>query len=215
MVCFFMNLLMDENSTRKTIIKLLKRSGGMTIEELSKKVNITPMGVRQHLLALEKKGIVRYITQKHGIGRPGFVYMLTPKADMFFPKTNAQFAIDILRKLRELGSPEKFSQVLDARKKRLLHSCREALAGTTSRADALQKIKEVLEADGHIIEITRENGHFHFRNFHCPIREVASEFEEICRHDLSLMKELLGPGIVMDQNIIQGDIACRYVISAH
>ncbi|GAB4488157.1 MAG: ArsR family transcriptional regulator [Thermodesulfovibrionales bacterium] len=210
-----MNLLMQEGSTRQTIIRLLKRSGGMTIEELSRQVNITPMGVRQHLLALEKKGIVRYITQKHGIGRPGFVYMLTATADMFFPKTTAQFAIDILKELKETDSPEKFSQVLDARKKRLLLACREALAGTTSRSEALQKIKEVLEADGHIIEISRENGHFHFRNFHCPIREVASTFAEICRHDLALMKELLGPGVTMDQNIIQGDTACRYVISAH
>lgn len=209
-----MNLMMEENSTRNTIINLLKRSGGMTIDELSRLVKITPMGIRQHLLSLEKKGIVHYITQKHGIGRPGFLYMLTEKAGRFFPKTYDSLAIDLLRELKQLDGQEKIERLLDSRKKRLIAACRQALSGTEPRAEALQKIKTVLEAEGHIIEISRENGHFLFMNYHCPIREVASEFQEICRHDLSLMQDLLGRDIAMDRNIIQGDLACRYVIPA-
>jgi predicted ArsR family transcriptional regulator len=50
-----MNMLLDENSKRNSIIQLLKKSSGLSIEELSKSINITPMGIRQHLLSLEKK----------------------------------------------------------------------------------------------------------------------------------------------------------------
>jgi predicted ArsR family transcriptional regulator len=82
-----MSLFFDDNPSRKGIILLLKKNGGMSIDELSRDIKITPMGIRQHLNALEKKGIVTYVANRHGIGRPGFIYKLTELAEELFPKS--------------------------------------------------------------------------------------------------------------------------------
>ncbi|TAN40628.1 MAG: winged helix-turn-helix transcriptional regulator, partial [Nitrospirae bacterium] len=74
MLSFDMEFFLDRNPTRESIVHLLKKHGGMSIDDMSKQIQITPMGVRQHLLALEKKGIVTYISKRKGIGRPGFIY---------------------------------------------------------------------------------------------------------------------------------------------
>jgi len=106
-----MPIKVDENPTRQNIITLLKKNGGMTIEDLSKNISITPMGIRQHLLSLEKKGLVGYTAKKHGIGRPGFVYMLTESADELFPKTYDRFTLDILKEVKRNDGQEKINKI--------------------------------------------------------------------------------------------------------
>src|SRR3990172_3073307 len=101
-----MDMRIDDNSTRNSIVNLLKKSNGLSIEELSQSINITPMGIRQHLLSLEKKGIVTYRSKKHGIGRPGFIYMLTESADYLFPKAYDKFAIEILNDINKYEGPD-------------------------------------------------------------------------------------------------------------
>jgi predicted ArsR family transcriptional regulator len=126
--------MLDENSTRNSIIHLLKKSGGLTIEELSKSINITPMGIRQHLLSLEKKNIVTYIAKKHGIGRPGFVYMLTDSADALFPKAYDKFAIEILKDIKANDGPEKLDTIFRRRKDKQLHFIKDEKPARIRRA---------------------------------------------------------------------------------
>ena len=97
-----METALADNPTRKKILLALKKNGSMSVEDLSGEVNITPMGVRQHLLLLEKSGAVEYITKKHGVGRPGFLYRLTETADDLFPKSYQSFAMDILTDIEHL-----------------------------------------------------------------------------------------------------------------
>src|SRR5574340_1521811 len=126
-----MNTFFDDNSTRNSIIQLLKRSNGLSIEELSKIIHITPMGIRQHLLSLEKKGIVTYIAKKHGIGRPGFFYMLTDAAEALFPKSYDRFAREALEFLRESEGPEKLDMFFKWRKDKQLKTFKDSFATKT------------------------------------------------------------------------------------
>lgn len=102
-----METALADNPTRKKILLALKKNGSMSVEDLSGEVNITPMGVRQHLLLLEKSGAVEYITKKHGVGRPGFLYRLTETADDLFPKSYQSFAMDILTDIEHLDGKGK------------------------------------------------------------------------------------------------------------
>ena len=89
----------EDGQTKDRIIMMLKKVGGLTADDLSKRIGITPMGVRQHLIALERKGIVNYDARKHGIGRPVFIYNLTEKADDIFPKIYGEFSLGLLKDL--------------------------------------------------------------------------------------------------------------------
>ena len=210
-----MNIIFDDNSTRNSIIQLLKKSNGLSIEELSKIINITPMGIRQHLLSLEKKGVVTYISKKHGIGRPGFVYMLTKSADTLFPKSYDKFAIEILNNIKKLEGPEKLDTIFRTNKDKQFNTLKDALAGMETFDDTVNCLKNLLESQGHIVELTQNNGHYHLKQFNCPINKIAAEFNEICKYELQLYRELLGEQVTREQNIAEGSSACSYKIPSH
>jgi predicted ArsR family transcriptional regulator len=207
-----MELFIEENSTRKNIIQLLKKTSGMSIDELSRKINITPMGVRQHLLALEKKGVVSYISRRQGIGRPGFIYMLTESANDYFPNTYDNFALGMLRDIKKHEGPEKIQKIFSWRKERLLKTNMEALKGREGIDDIVTGLRQFLEDNGHLVELSRNNGHYHLKQFHCPIRKIAVEFSDACRHELDMYRDLLGKNVTREHTMSDGAPACLYII---
>ncbi|MGC2063453.1 MAG: metalloregulator ArsR/SmtB family transcription factor [Thermodesulfovibrionales bacterium] len=209
-----MDFTIDDNSTRRNIIQRLKKTGGMTIDELSRQINITPMGVRQHLLSLEKKGVVSYIARRQGIGRPGFIYMLTEAANDFFPNTYANFSLEMLRDINKHDGPRKIEQMFGWRRERMLNMYRNALAGREGIDDTLNGLKQLLESQGHFIELSRNNGHYHLKNYHCPINKIATEFKEACKHELQMFQDLLGKNVTREHTVSDGSICCLYVIPA-
>ncbi len=210
-----MNILLDDHSTRNSIVRLLKKSSGLSIEELSKSIHITPMGIRQHLLSLEKKGVVTYIAKKTGIGRPGFVYMLTDSADALFPKSFDKFAIEILSDINKHEGPEKLNTIFRRRKDNRLKTIRNALAGFETFDDTVNGLKNMLESEGHIVELTRNNGNYHLKQYNCPISKIAVEFKDLCGYELLMYQELLGEQVTMEESIAEGSPVCFYKIPAH
>lgn len=206
--------MIEENSTRKNIILLLKKNGGMSIEDLSKVIDITPMGIRQHLLALEKKGIVNYIARRRGIGRPGFIYMLTNSANGLFPESYDSFAIGLLRDIKKHEGGEKLEKIFNWRRERLLKMNKEALSTKENLDDTLHAFKNILEANGHMVEISRNNGHYHLNQYHCPIHKISSEFKEACKHELQMYRDLISKNITREQTLSEGAQSCLYVIPA-
>lgn len=207
-----MSIIAEEGSTRGNIISLLKKNGGMSIEELSKVIDITPMGIRQHLLSLEKKGLVSYVVKKRGIGRPGFVYMLTDASNELFPKAYDSFALGLLRDIKKHEGQEKIDKIFGWRRERLLRHTKSILSSGGSIDARLQGLKGILEENGHLAEVTRNNGSYLLKQFHCPISRISAEFREACHQELELYRDLLGKNVTREQTIADGAPACIYKI---
>ncbi|GAB4425153.1 MAG: ArsR family transcriptional regulator [Thermodesulfovibrionales bacterium] len=201
-----------ENQTRKKILLMLKRKGDMSVDDLSREVNITPMGVRQHLLVLERNGVVEYATKKHGVGRPGFLYRLTAMADDLFPKAYQGFAMDILMTIEDSDGMEKIDEIFRRRKDRILAERTEMLSGKDDLYDRLSALAEILQRDGCMAELEENGRYYSFKQFNCPISKIASRYREACKYDLQLFKELIGEDVVRQQCLSDGAQACVYVI---
>ncbi|HOZ39051.1 MAG TPA: ArsR family transcriptional regulator, partial [Anaerolineaceae bacterium] len=50
-----------------------------TISQLSDALEISEISVRHHLISLLEEGIVSSSEERHGVGRPRFIYRLTEK----------------------------------------------------------------------------------------------------------------------------------------
>lgn len=207
-----MKYLSDDNPTRSSIISLLKKNGGMSIEELSRNISITPMGIRQHLLSLEKKGYVSYVAKKHGIGRPGFIYMLTDMAEELFPKSYDKFALGILKDIEKNDGRGKIDKIFKWRREKLFNLRKEALNGKEDLEDRIFSLKNILESEGYLVELSRNNGHYHLMQYNCPINRIAMEFKDACKHELLLYKELISKNITRKKTLSEGHEACHYVI---
>ena len=201
-----------DNTTRKHIILALKKHGGLSVEDLSREVSITPMGVRQHLHILERNGIVDYITKRQGIGRPSFLYRLTEGADELFPKDYAEFSIDILKDIEEKEGKKKIEEIFSRRKERILAQKIKTFGAQRDLSSKVSSLLEMLQEDGGIVELEETDTHFMIKQFNCPISKIAANFREVCAYDLQLYQKLIGAAVTMEQNLAVGGQACVFAI---
>lgn len=204
--------VMEENPSRRKILALLNRTEHMTVAEMSREMGITPMAVRQHLLSLEKKGVVRYSPQRAGIGRPVFQYSLTDKAQDLFPKGYRAFASDILEIIEETDGREKVDRVFNARREKMLTRHRSALRSLRRRKDQVAALAEQFNRDGYMAEWSAGPTGYTIKLFNCLIQGMIHDYPEACRSDLELMRDLFGHGVKRVQCQRDGAPSCQYSI---
>jgi len=202
----------NENPTREKIILLLKKHGPMPIEKLSKELNITSMGIRQHLLSLERKGLIDYVTNKKGIGRPAFLYKLTQNADSLFPKAYHTFIIDTLKDIENNEGRDKVDEIFKWRRMRLIKDTRDLLSDKTGFAEKVYGLRDLLETKGYIVELDEDENAYTLKEFNCPISQVALEYHEACKHELQFYREILGKEVKRQECLSEGDVSCTYNI---
>lgn len=203
---------LNENPTREKILLLLKRKGAQSIDNLSKELSITSMGIRQHLLSLERKGLIEYVTKRQGIGRPAFLYKLSDKADDLFPKTYDGFLLNTLKDMEKHDSRDRVAEVFRWQKNRSFKDIKEAIAGKKSLQDRITGFRDLLEASGHITELSSSGSHYTLKLFNCPIYRIALEYKEACQFDMLLFKDLFGKDVVREECIADGGLSCTYSI---
>ncbi|HEX2189392.1 MAG TPA: ArsR family transcriptional regulator [Longimicrobiaceae bacterium] len=176
-------------STRGEIIRLLRRSS-RTVTELAEALGVTDNAVRTHLSALERDGLVRQEEAvPRGVGKPPFVYSLTPQADTLLPKAYAP-ALGILLGLLEerLGAAEVEGLLREAGRRA---AAGRVPAGADVRA-RLGAALGVLEELGGVVEVEERDGTAYVRGFSCPLAAVVPDHPEACSLAESLMTELVG-----------------------
>ncbi|MEE9524235.1 MAG: metalloregulator ArsR/SmtB family transcription factor [Thermodesulfovibrionales bacterium] len=207
-----MKSVMDENPVRQKILLLLKKNEGMTVEFLSSHLKITPMGVRQHLAALEKRDLVSHDTLRQGVGRPGFIYRLSEKADESFARGYARFALDILMGIENKEGREGIDKILEWRMEKILSRKRQLLDGNKSLADKVLTMTELLESEGYISDLTEKDDEYIISQYNCPISAISKSYPEACKHELDMYRELLGPDVERIRCLSEGEHVCEYRI---
>jgi len=202
----------DENPTRQRIIMLLNKAEHRTVAELSKDMDITPMAVRQHLMALERKGIITYVAKKYGIGRPVFLYSLTDKAKASFPKAYGTFIRDMLGSLAEIDGPKKIDTILSRRKDRLVQEHEKNFSKAKSTSEKVRIMARQLDSDGYMIETEEKNGNLFIKQFNCMLTDVAAEYPQVCKYELQMYRELFGKNVDRIECQRDGAPSCTYQI---
>lgn len=211
MVCFFM-LQKFENSTVWKLLLLLKKKGEMSIEEMSNALNITPIGVRQHILALEKNGYISYRIRRKGIGRPGYLYSLTSKAEEFFPNNYRNFILDILKEIEEEYGRESIERFFKKRKDRLFKHFSSVLGNVKNFRTKISIFLDLLKEQSHIVDIQDRVKDVELIQFNCPISAVSGIYREACKYELELYRDLFGEEVDRLQCISEGGRYCSYSI---
>ena len=204
--------VLNENPTREKILLLIKKMGPMSIDSLSKELNITSMGIRQHLLSLERKGLIEYVTKRHGIGRPAFLYRLTGKADDLFPKAYDSFILNLLKDVEKHDGTDKIGEIFRWHRNRVFKDAKEAISDKKSLQDKIVGFKNFLESGGYIAELHSANSHYTLKVFNCPIYRIAMDYKVACQFDLLLMRDLFGKEVVREGCMSEGSPSCTYTI---
>lgn len=201
-------------STRREILMTLKKRGGMTADELSEVLGITAMGVRRHLMTLERDGLVQYDTVQRGVGRPSYVYSLTELADDLFPKNYDQFANELLKIVEMLDGEEKIEELFAKRMERL-EAVYAPHLGHKDLADQIAELTRIQNENGYLAEWEQlDDETFVFIEHNCPIAKVADTCHFACDYEVKLLNKLLDADkIEREDHMFSGGVGCKYRIT--
>src|SRR3989304_8876759 len=68
-------------STREQVLHVLQARGSATVAALAEELGVGQASVRRHLDHLRVDGLVDVRMERHGVGRPAFVFYPTERAD--------------------------------------------------------------------------------------------------------------------------------------
>src|SRR2546428_8350766 len=86
---------------RLEILNSLKRTRGLSVNQLVAKMKMSYMGIKQHCLTLQRDGYLDTWRRPQKMGRPEMVYRLTRRSHDLFPSDSNQFTLGLLKSLRE------------------------------------------------------------------------------------------------------------------
>jgi len=201
----------DQTSSKDQILTNLKINSGLTVDELAGILDITPMGVRQHLALMEREELVRKEKNRRPVGRPNFKYSLTEKAEDLFPKSYDDFVTGILRDIINIDGEEKVEAIFEARKNRIFDGMQYRF-GQKKLIDRVNTLSKHLNENDHFAVVCKEKQDIVLTQYNCPLLTISREFPYLCQCEKDLYRELLVADVSIDHSQASGEKSCRFLI---
>jgi predicted ArsR family transcriptional regulator len=198
-------------ATRREILDALRRSSGLTADQLATTLGVTAMAVRKHLAVLQEEGLLAACVERRPVGRPVHVYVLTPRARERFPQQYQDLTNELIDDLRALDGEEKVALLFQRRAERAYMALAPAVAGQPL-PERLRILTSHLDEQGYLAdwEVTPD-GDYLLKEHNCAIYGVAQCVPEACSCELDLFRRLLDDTeIAREQHVIDGDHLCCY-----
>jgi predicted ArsR family transcriptional regulator len=202
----------ESTSTRDQILHMLKTKGSLSVSDMALELGITEMAVRRHLNTLERDNLIKSTLVRQAMGRPTNVYSLSEDADELFPRNYSHFTLDFLRDIRELDGPEKVELLFRRRENRLEEAYRAQMTGELEERVAI--LAQLQNDKGYMVEWEKDESTdvYYIKEFNCPIAQIAREFKDACRCELSLFRRVLGADVEQTSCMAYGGEKCVFQI---
>ena len=202
-------------TTRRHILKLVKKRGEATVEEIATSVGITVQGTRQQLTALERDGLLSHREQRDGLGRPKFLYALTPAGDALFPRKYADLTNELLAYVKD-EDPELLERIFERRAQRRLADARVRMEGHAFE-ERVRILASILDEDGYLADFTPlEDGSFLITEHNCAVLGVALKYGYACGSELEFLRQALPDAeVIRVAHRIAGGHVCAYRVTPH
>jgi DeoR family suf operon transcriptional repressor len=199
-------------TTRTEVLRLLKRRGELSVDDLAAALGITPSGMRQQLRHLLADGYVAHREQRGATGRPKHLYRLTPAADAMFPRRYGDLVSDLLAVASE-DDPELVARMFAKRGDRRLDAARSRLSGTLDAR--VHTLADILDGDGYLAEVEVIDGGWLIVERNCAIFDVALRYGHACSSELEFLRAALpDANIERVHHMVAGETRCAYEVRA-
>ena len=199
-------------STRDKILNTLLTERQATIKQLSEVVGINGISVRHHLINLQAEGLVTAEEQRHGVGRPAFVYRLTEKGMEMFPTNYLKLTNHLLSELKETLSAEELESTFRRIGKKQAEESTNIDKNQPIEAQ-IEQLADQLASERFMLSWKKEDDSIILQSDNCPYLHVGKEHPEICKIDETLFSEALGKEVKLETCLLRGDARCTYRIN--
>jgi predicted ArsR family transcriptional regulator len=205
-------LLVEIGRTQRLeILNSLKRTKGMSVNELVEKMKMSYMGIKQHCLTLQRDGYLDTWRRPQKMGRPEMVYRLTRRSHDLYPCDSNQMTLDLLESVHEIYGPNAPEKLLYNMFQRKTAALKTKAKGQTvvERAKWLAKVRD---AEGHMSQfiIEEKEGGPQILECHSPILNVLERYPIIGRLEQDMFEAALGTSVRREETRTSGLYECAF-----
>lgn len=199
--------------TRDRIMQTLLRQPRRTINELAEAVGINPISVRHHLTNLQMEGLVSSEEERHGVGRPRLVYLLTEAGMEKFPTRYLRLTTRLLAQMKETMPGNVVRELFSHVAEDLANEYADRVSGL-SMEERLDFVKTLLAEEGFTVEWERQGDEYQIHEISCPYYQIGVNHPEVCTVDQALISKMLAVPAEKVQCVLSGSAHCTYVVQA-
>ncbi|GKQ51614.1 metalloregulator ArsR/SmtB family transcription factor [Bradyrhizobium sp. Ce-3] len=202
----------DDANSQDRILFELKTRGPQTAAGVGARLDMTPAGVRQHLVKLEAAGLVESGDEREGRGRPRKYWRLTARGHARFPDRHSDLTLDLLRSMHEVFGERGLETLIAHRERVSIADYRKAVGTAGSLRRKLTALARIRSREGYMASVVRDAGGFLLIEDHCPICAAAAACQGLCRSELAVFRAVLGSDVVVERvdHILAGARRCAY-----
>ena len=203
---------MQDYPTETKIILLLKERGELSLFELAQLLNISKMGVLNHINHLEERGLLRRIQRKGKVGRPYYLFSLTEESNEDLANSDRWMLQSFLQYLKETGNSALVENFLKDRYAQIRIEY-EGKLRTVPPGERVKELVKLREGENYFPEL-KEMGHdgFELQEFNCPIYQVSKQFGIACKLETTLFSSVLDRDVESTHRQVDGSGVCRFLI---
>jgi len=185
------------DSSRGRVVTLL-RDGALTVEEISRKLSLTPNAVRAQLTAMERDGVVRSGGLRAGTTRPFHLFELTPEVEQLLSRAYVPLLAQLVETFAEALPVNQTHTLLRDAGRGLaeeLSAGRRPSGTLRSRVIAASEMmNEHLGALTHVVE----NGALIIQGNGCPLAALTGKHPAVCLAMEAFVADIVGTRTVRE-----------------
>jgi predicted ArsR family transcriptional regulator len=203
----------EDIRTRDAIARSILENGPSTASTLSKRLALTPAGIRRHLDLLVADGILEArdprVGSTRGRGRPSKVFLMTDEGRSQFEHTYDDLAVAALKFMAAHSGDHLVTAFAESRAEDIERKATPYLAKRTKKIDALASF---LTEQGYAASVEKRGTGEEICQHHCPIAHVAAQYPQLCEAETQAFSRLLGTHVQRLATIAHGDGVCTTYI---
>jgi len=203
----------EDIRTRDAIARSILENGPSTASTLSKRLALTPAGIRRHLDLLVADGVLEArdprVGSTRGRGRPSKVFLMTDDGRSQFEHTYDDLAVAALKFMAAQSGDHLVTAFAESRAEDIERKATAFLAKRTKKVDALASF---LTEQGYAASVEKRGTGEEICQHHCPIAHVAAQYPQLCEAETQAFSRLLGTHVQRLATIAHGDGVCTTYI---
>ncbi|MDH3835040.1 MAG: HTH domain-containing protein [Nitrosopumilus sp.] len=202
-----------ESRQHQVLALLQQHKGGLSIDDLVTQLEISRTAVNQHMVGLERDGLIKKaVQQKSTGGRPGWTYQITDEGINRLPKQYSWFSELLLDTLKEELGSQKLETYVKKVATSLVPQLRKELQGTDPK-EHIQQVAELLQGLGyqtHTEPALSKKELPSLTAHNCVYHDLAIKHPEVCAFDIALLEQLVNRTVEHQECMAKGGHACRF-----
>ncbi len=189
-------------STRQTILGILRRRRQATVVELTNELGLAPATIRRHLDILARDGHVEVTQVRRRTGRPHYLFSLSEAGEDLFPKHYVRITNRLVDEIVALspeetagrGGSELADLVFEKMAQRLAQRIAPRIHGSTL-AERVEATTQGLAEEGIVFDVEESDDGYLLVGHGCPCPRVVDTHSQVCAHDQRLLSLLLAADV--------------------